>query len=84
MFNLNINEDIVVSHDIAFSTTMIKKNGITIPLGKFIDLRKGNFNYYANIREVTVARLCIRYDIQLGTVAFAENRKPDAYEGKWM
>lgn len=34
-FNLVINDNIVISHDIAFETTLIKKNDVSIPFGKF-------------------------------------------------
>lgn len=34
-FDLVINERITVSHDVAFSTVLIKKNNINIPFGKF-------------------------------------------------
>jgi len=34
-FDLVINDTMTISHDIAFETTMIVKNGIAVPLGKF-------------------------------------------------
>jgi hypothetical protein len=34
-FNVVINDKVSISHDIAFETTLIKKNGIDIPLGIF-------------------------------------------------
>lgn len=34
-FNLHIGETVVISHDIAFETTLIKKNEVEIPFGRF-------------------------------------------------
>ena len=34
-FDLVINESVVISHDIAFETTLIKRNDVIIPFGKF-------------------------------------------------
>lgn len=34
-FNIHLNGNNVISHDIAFSTTLIEKNGLTIPFGLF-------------------------------------------------
>lgn len=34
-FDLIIDEKTTISHDIAFSTTLIKKNGVQVPFGKF-------------------------------------------------
>jgi hypothetical protein len=34
-FDLIINDQTIISHDIAFETTLIKRNNIVIPLGQF-------------------------------------------------
>lgn len=34
-FDLVVNEKLVISHDIAFETTLIKRNGVRIPFGQF-------------------------------------------------
>lgn len=34
-FNLEINKEIKISHDVAFETTLIKRNNVQIPFGKF-------------------------------------------------
>lgn len=34
-FDLVINDKLIVSHDIAFETTLIKRNGVSIPFGRF-------------------------------------------------
>lgn len=34
-FDLVINDKLIVSHDIAFETTLIKRNGVRIPFGRF-------------------------------------------------
>lgn len=34
-FDLVIHDQLIISHDIAFETTLIKKNGLDIPLGRF-------------------------------------------------
>jgi len=41
-FDLMINDKLTISHDIAFETTLIKKNGQTLPLGKFPHWNKRN------------------------------------------
>ena len=34
-FDIQINDNLKISHDIAFDTTLIRKNGLLIPFGKF-------------------------------------------------
>lgn len=40
-FDLVINQRVTVSHDVAFSTALIKKNNVNIPFGKFPMVYKG-------------------------------------------
>ena len=41
-FDLKVNDKTTLSHDIAFETTMIRKNDILVPLGSFPMHRKSN------------------------------------------
>ncbi len=59
-FDLHIAEDCVISHDIAFSTTLIKKNGVHVPFGKFPHWYKSwkNFSKY---RELNIKSRAYKY-----------------------
>ena len=49
-FDLVINEKMTISHDIAFQTTLIKRNNVDIPFGRFPNL------YYKNNIDPKLAK----------------------------
>lgn len=57
-FDLIISNDITISHDIAFETTLIRKNGQIIPFGKFPNWRKKAPSKY---REFNIKARAYRY-----------------------
>lgn len=34
-FQLVVNEELIIAHDLAFSTTLIKRNSVVVPFGRF-------------------------------------------------
>lgn len=43
-FDLHINNDCIISRDYAFNVTLLKKNGVNIPLGRFFTKKKHPLN----------------------------------------
>lgn len=60
-FNLVINDKVILSHDIAFSTTMIRRNCIDIPFGRFSHYSKGNKKKYPIYREFNIKARAYKY-----------------------
>lgn len=55
-FDLILNETTTLSHDIAFETTLIKKNNITLPFGKFpMSYKYGELSKYREFNLKTRA-----------------------------
>lgn len=59
-FDLIINERVIISHDIAFETTLIKKNDIVIPFGKFPMWYKENVKF-SKYREFKLKSRAYKY-----------------------
>lgn len=57
-FDLVINEKVTISHDIAFETTLINKNGLEVPFGKFPLLSKRKYSKY---REFNIKSRAYKY-----------------------
>jgi len=57
-FDIVVDDKITLSHDIAFSTTLVKKNGISQPFGKFPMWYKERLAFY---REFNMKKTVYRY-----------------------
>lgn len=49
-FDLHLNNNCIISRDYAFNVTLLKKNGINIPLGRFFTKKKHPLNREFNIK----------------------------------
>ncbi len=59
-FDLWLNEKNSIFHDIAFNTTLIKKNGFLVPLGKFPMFYDEN-KVFSRYRELKIKRNAYKY-----------------------
>lgn len=60
-FDLIINNEVTLHHDIAFSTTMIHRNKLIIPFGCFPSYSSDNKKKYPKYREFNIKSRCYKY-----------------------
>lgn len=76
-FDLHISECVVISHDIAFETTLIKRNGIDLPFGKFPHWTKHPLPLNREFKLKSLASKYIANQIQkYGTISFNSRECP--------
>ena len=59
-FDLVVDETLTLSHDIAFSTTLIRKNDVLVPFGKFPMWYKGS-KRFPKYRELNIKSRAYKY-----------------------